>query len=520
MNSIGRDNSVVKKSNLNVSGMKVTIMGLGLNGGGVESARYLALGGADCTVTDTKNEQDLAPSIEKLEALRGNKPFRYVLGRHDIADFKNADLVIKNPGVPLDSPYLAAARRVETDISLFLAASPARLIAVTGSKGKSTTASALYRVLAEMREKSLLKGKAFLGGNITVSPLSFLDELTGDDDVVLELSSWQLGDLRGRLCSEHDGGAQAGEALLKPRVAVLTSIMADHQDRYDGMESYVNDKRVLYQGQDKKDATIASADDPWGLSFLRESPGRPLAYSEDPVGISPADSPAGGPMGWLDLRTGAGMVRLGDGSVGEAVPAVLQAPGRHMKKNLLAAALALTDLGIPLSRIRESLGTFPGIEHRLEFFRDIGGIRFYNDTAATIPEAAAAAVEALTGGETAENGPADPLILVTGGADKKLDFSPLVTAAAQAQDIILLAGTGTDKLIPLLTASGLSYHGPCTAIGDAAAAALEAARKHLGRGAPQAVVVLSPGCTSFGMFKNEFDRGRQWKEAVLNLPEG
>jgi UDP-N-acetylmuramoylalanine--D-glutamate ligase len=498
--------------------MKVTIMGLGLNGGGLESARYLALRGADCTVTDLKNEQDLAPSIEKLEALTVARPFRYVLGRHDMDDFKNADLVIKNPGVPSGSPYLAAARRVETDISLFLAASPARLIAVTGSKGKSSTASALCRVLAGMREKSLLRGKAFLGGNITVSPLSFLDELSGDDDVVLELSSWQLGDLRSRLRSEYDGGAPAGEALLKPRAAVLTSIMADHQDRYDGMEPYVNDKRVVYQGQNKEDATIASADDPWGRSFLRESPGRPLAYSEHPAGTGPADSPTDGPTGWIDPRTGAGMVRLADGSVGEAVPAVLQVPGRHLKKNLLAAALALADLGIPLSHIRESLGTFPGIEHRLEFFREIRGIRFYNDTAATIPEAAAAAVEAFTGGETTGNGPAGPLILVTGGQDKNLDFSPLVTAAARARDIVLLAGTGSDKLIPRLTAAGLPYHGPCTAIGDAAAAALEAARGYMGAG--RAVVVLSPGCASFGMFKNEFDRGRQWKEAVRNLPEG
>ncbi|MDR1143934.1 MAG: UDP-N-acetylmuramoyl-L-alanine--D-glutamate ligase [Spirochaetaceae bacterium] len=490
--------------------MKVTIMGLGLNGGGLESARYLALRGADCTVTDLKDEQDLAPSIEKLESLTGVRPFRYVLGRHDMDDFKNADLVIKNPGVPSGSPYLSAARRVETDISLFLAASPARLIAVTGSKGKSSTASALCRVLAGMREKSLLRGKAFLGGNITVSPLSFLDELTRDDDVVLELSSWQLGDLRGRLRSEYDGGAQAGEALLKPRAAVLTSIIADHQDRYNGMESYVNDKRVVYQGQDKEDATIASADDSWGRSFLRESPGRPLAYSEHSAGT--------GPAGWIDPRTGAGMVRLADGTVGEAVPVILQVPGRHLKKNLLAAALALADLGIPLSHIRESLGTFPGIEHRLEFFREIRGIRFYNDTAATIPEAAAAAVEAFTGGETAGSGPADPLVLVTGGQDKNLDFSPLVTAAARAREIILLAGTGSDKLIPQLTAAGLSYHGPCTAIGDAAAAALEAARRHIGR-AGRAVVVLSPGCASFGMFKNEFDRGRQWKEAVRNLPE-
>ncbi|MDR2702682.1 MAG: UDP-N-acetylmuramoyl-L-alanine--D-glutamate ligase [Spirochaetaceae bacterium] len=512
--------------------MKVTVMGLGLNGGGLESARYLALHGAECTITDTNDEKNLRPSIEALEAISlPHPPFRFCLGRHEMDDFVNADMVIKNPGVRPDSPYLTAARRIETDISLFLAASPARLSAVTGSKGKSGTASAIHWALAQARKTRLFPGKAFLGGNIAVSPLSFLDELTNDDDVVLELSSWQLGDLKD--CGQGDRGqgdcgrgdcgrgdrGRGDRSLLKPRVAVLTSIMADHQDRYGGMEAYVNDKRLIYHGQDKTCATIASADDDWGRSFLAETPGRPLSFSEQPFpgnkAVGDRDEP---PAAWIDPASGAGMASL-TGEIAEVVPPFPLVPGRHQKKNLLAAALALLDLGLPAPFIRESLGAFPGIEHRLEFFREIDGIRFYNDTAATIPEAAAAAVEALgIGTDTL-------LILVTGGTDKNLDFSPLVKAAVAAKGIILLAGTGSDRLIPLFREAGLSFQGPYNNIDEAAHTALALAlssveEKDRKNGNVTAAVVLSPGCASFGMFRNEFDRGKQWKEAVGRINGG
>ncbi|GHV89228.1 UDP-N-acetylmuramoylalanine--D-glutamate ligase [Spirochaetia bacterium] len=463
------------------SGMKVTVMGLGLHGGGLESARYLAGHGAILTVTDLRDETVLAPSIEKLEQ-SGASSIRYVLGRHEDDDFKNADMVIKNPGVKPDSPFLRMARRVETDISLFLAYSPARLIAVTGSKGKSSTASSLHWVLSEAREAGLLPGQARLGGNITVSPLSFLEDLTADDDVVLELSSWQLGDLRGRLC-------------LKPRAAVLTAIMRDHQNWYGSMEDYVADKRIIYQGQDEGDVTIAQDDD-WGRSFLRETRARPLVAATRPL-------PPGVSGGWLSGPGGTGLARLGDTAV-ELVPAKLLTPGLHQKQNLLSAALALLDLGLPVDFIRDSLGRFPGIEHRLEFFHEAGGIRFYNDTTATIPEAAAAAINAFD----------TPLVLVSGGTDKNLDFSPLVSAAAQSQNrlapLVLLAGTGSDKLRPLLDAAAIPYRGPFDSLDAAVHAALAVA--HSGD-----AVVLSPGCASFGMFLNEFDRGRRWKEAVRRM---
>ncbi|MCL2609153.1 MAG: UDP-N-acetylmuramoyl-L-alanine--D-glutamate ligase, partial [Treponema sp.] len=156
---------------MDLSGMNVLVMGLGLHGGGLEAARFALRRGAGLTVTDLRDGRTLAPSIARLEEAAGGKEIRYVLGRHEEADFRAADLVIKNPGVRPDSPYLKAARDVRTDISLFLEESPARLTAVTGSKGKSSTSSALHWVLdAFCRERAPGK-RAFLGGNITISPL-------------------------------------------------------------------------------------------------------------------------------------------------------------------------------------------------------------------------------------------------------------------------------------------------------------------------------------------------------------
>ena len=479
--------------------MKVLVMGLGLHGGGLESARYLYRRGATLTVTDLRDEKTLAPSIEQLEAEKGG-PIRYVLGRHEIDDFKNADMVIKNPGVRPDSPYLRAAGRVETDISLFLNASPARVSAVTGSKGKSCTTSALHWVLARAYENQGAPGetprRAYLGGNITVSPLAFLDELRETDDVVLELSSWQLGDLRGRFKTGSD------VPLLKPKASVLTTILPDHQDFYGGMVPYVADKRVIYEGQGPDDVTVAW-DDEWGSSFLAESRAAGLTCSTSPL----AEGISGG---WLPDPDGPAFARLYgelghgvfDGSLAELVPARPLVPGHHQKRNFLAAGLALLGLGLSPAVIREHLGTFPGIEHRMELFHKAGGMEFYNDSAATIPEAAAAALETLGGDGR--------MVLVTGGTDKDLDFSPLARVSGKAKAIVLLAGTGSEKLRPLLERAGTAYLGPFDSADSAAAAAL-------GVAAAGDRVVLSPGCASFGLFLNEFDRGRKWKDAVRRL---
>ena len=472
------------------------MMGLGLHGGGLEAARHLYRRGADLAVTDLRDGKTLAPSIEKLQAMidetPGRRPIRLVLGRHETDDFRGADMVIKNPGVRPDSPFLKAARRVETDISLFLQAAPGRITAVTGSKGKSFTSSAVHWVLSRAFEGS--SRKAYLGGNITVSPLVFLDELTETGDVVLELSSWQLGDLRGRMKPDGTG------ALLKPKAAVLTSILPDHQDFYGGMIPYVADKRVVYENQGEGDVTVAWNDE-WGKSFLSESRAAPLVCGDFPLA-------AGTSGGWLENPEGPAFARLYgnlgcgvfDGSEVELVPASPTAVGHHQKRNLLSAGLALLGLGLSPETVNRHLGSFPGIEHRMELFRASGGVKFYNDSAATIPEAAAAAVKTL--------GP--KTILVTGGTDKNLDFSPLANVAGGVKAVILLAGTGSVKLRAMLDGAGIRYLGPLDSADSAAKAALDLA-------GPGDSVVLSPGCASFGMFLNEFDRGRKWKDAITKL---
>ena len=482
-------------------GLRVTVMGLGLHGGGVATARFLAGAGAEVTVTDTKSEKDLADSVAVLEGL----PIRFVLGRHELEDFSSADIVIKNPAVRPDSPYVLAAKAVETDISLFLRFCESPIIAVTGSKGKSTVATALHHGLIVAGKK------AFLGGNITVSPLAFLDETGPDTPVVLELSSWQLADIRG-------------QGVLKPAIAILTSIMPDHMNRYSSMDEYVADKRLIYADQDGDCYTLLNHEDPWSARFAAETKARIAWYADSREAVlaaagggtlagtaarAAAAARAGGgtaaaaeAVAWL--APDGGKARLATAQEGmteeDILPQTLLVPGKHQRKNLLGAALALRLFGIEATTIREAMGSFVGVEHRLEPFAEKGGVVWYNDSAATIPQAVAAALESFD----------DPLILITGGTDKNLDFEPVHQSYARAKAIVLLAGTGTDKLLPWLERDHIPYQGPF--------ADLEAAvRKAAALAARGDRVLLSPGCASFGMFLHEFDRGKKFKETVRRL---
>ena len=233
-------------------------MGLGLHGGGFSSAKFFARRGAEVTVTDLRDEQTLKPSIEKLERNITPGTIRYVLGRHEERDFTGADIVIKSPAVAKDSAYLQNAALIETDISVFLRINNRPVIAVTGSKGKSTTSAATAHILEEEYPETRL------GGNITVSPLEFLEQssFTAPSNkripVVLELSSWQLGDLEGK-------------KLLKPEIALLTNILFDHMNHYDSMEAYVRDKALLFADQTGDDIAILNAGDSYTHYFSKRT---------------------------------------------------------------------------------------------------------------------------------------------------------------------------------------------------------------------------------------------------------
>ena len=348
-------------------------MGLGLNGGGEAAVRFFLNKGAFVTVTDMKTEEQLKATVDKLNADKNlaHNHLTYHLGEHRLEDFETADCVIKNPGVKFEgNKYLAAARAIETDLSIFLRFTDSPVIAVTGSKGKSSTVSAIYYGLSQAGYTT------FLGGNITVSPLTFFDEVSSDTPVVIEFSSWQLADLRGR-------------GVLRPHIAIITKIVPDHQNWYGNMEDYVADKRLIYADQTKGDYSLFDSDE-WGDRFAGETKATVLRYGKKAK--------------WS--------LELGE----------LLVPGEHMKTNAQNAATVMHLMGIPDERIKDILQHWPGIDHRLQYFHSWKNstgtttVKFYNDSCATVPEAAAAATQAF----------GKPVILMTGGTDKGLELTPLI----------------------------------------------------------------------------------------------
>ena len=515
-----------------IRGKKVTVMGLGLNGGGEACVRFFLQHGACVTVTDMKTAEQLAPTINSI----GTDPsldlsrLRYVLGEHKIEDFENADCVIKNPGVKIQgNKYLAAAKAIETDISIFLHFTKAPIIAVTGSKGKSSTVSALSYALNQAGFK------CFLGGNITVSPLTFLSKTDGTTPVVLELSSWQPADLRGR-------------KALKPKIAIITKIVPDHQNWYGDMDSYVDDKKLIYADQDEKDFTILDFDDDdylrdcanpktgcrcWGDLFASETKGRVLRYSKnelpaDVAGVFQKNESREFTAGYARLPTDLMSAHARNKCLQvEQIMGRLQVPGNHMKINVLNAGLALYLMGVAAEQAVNILGEWKGITHRLEKFHEwespVDGrkVSFFNDSCATVPEAAAAASQSFE----------QKVILITGGTDKGLDFLPLAKCLNMEDgshykpfEIYLLAGTGTDKLIPLLKERNVNYYGPFDSLSILLGMVKtnlisETSSKVYGRPVKgnSLPVVFSPGATSFGMFTNEFDRGNKFKSMVKEI---
>ncbi|MCI5831119.1 MAG: UDP-N-acetylmuramoyl-L-alanine--D-glutamate ligase [Treponema sp.] len=514
-----------------IRGRKITVMGLGLNGGGEACVRFFLRHGAYVTVTDMKTAEQLASTINSIgmDSSLDLSHLRYVLGEHRIEDFENADCVIKNPGIKIQgNKFLAAAKAIETDISIFLHFTKAPIIAVTGSKGKSSTVSSISYGLNQAGFK------CFLGGNITVSPLTFLSKTDGTTPVVLELSSWQLADLRGR-------------KALKPKIAIITKIVPDHQNWYGDMDSYVEDKKLIYADQDEKDFTILDFDDDdylrdcanpksgcrcWGDFFASETKGRVLRYSKNEL---PAD--VAGAFQRNTQNATAGFVRLpsdlmsshakSKGLKEEQVMGNLQVPGSHMKTNVLNAGLALYLMGVAAEQAKNILGEWKGITHRLEKFHEwenpVDGreLAFFNDSCATVPEAAAAASQSFD----------KPVILITGGTDKGLDFIPLAKCLSREDgsrykpvELYLLAGTGTDKLIPLLKEYNIKYQGPFDSLSlllgilKTNLISKDANRVYgITIAGDKLPVVFSPGATSFGMFANEFDRGNKFKSLVKEI---
>src|SRR5579863_8601719 len=240
---------------MDLQGKRVLVMGLGLQGSGIAAARYATQQGAIVRVTDMKSPEVLAPSVQALAGL----PIEFVLGTHRDEDFLWAEIVIRNPGVPLSSPYLQLARRhgarIEMEIGLFFLACPGRIVGITGTRGKTTTTTLIYNILRNSGIHTVL------GGNVAgVETLSLLPHITPETVVVLELSSWQLEGL-----APH---------AISPAVAVMTNIYPDHLNTYDGMEDYAAAKANIFRFQRADDIAVFNYDNAWTRRFGEEARAR------------------------------------------------------------------------------------------------------------------------------------------------------------------------------------------------------------------------------------------------------
>lgn len=367
-----------------IKGKRVLIMGLGLLGGGVGAARYFAGKGADVTVSDLKTKEQLIPSLVKLRSW----PIRYVLGGHREKDFQEAQLIIRNPDVLPDSPYLKIARRrgipVEMVESFFVKNCPGKIIGITGTRGKTTTSYLIARLLKEAGLPTVL------AGNVAgVSTLDFLDKITAETYVVLELSSFQLHGF--------------GESKISPHIAVVTNIFPEHLNHYQTLTEYVNDKKIIFHYQKKTDFLILNKHNLYSKKFAKEAKAKTLFFSQSDV-----------PPSWQ-----------------------LKLPGEHNRENIAAAMMVGKILKINSSIMKKSVTAFKSLPYHLQVIRKVSGVTFINDGISTSPEATMAALSSVD----------KRVLLIAGGNDKLLDFGQLGKLVdKKAKAVFLMEGTALPKL--------------------------------------------------------------------------
>jgi len=452
-------------------GKKVLIMGLGQHNGGVGTAKFLSQLGAEITITDLKTKKELKESINQLKEF----PIKeYILGRHRQKDFIETDLIIKNPAVPPNSFYLALAEKhqvpIETEISLFFKLCSGKIIGITGTKGKSTTASLIFHLLSQKYPQVML------AGNIGQSALEKLPQINSKTLVVLELSSFQLNSLK--------------KTQLSPHLAVITNFSPDHLDYYSSIEDYFQDKKNIFRFQKTNDYLILNYNDPRVRKLSQEAPSQVYFY------------------GFLKPRKG---INLGAFIQKNSIfykqkyelikTKNLTFPFNQKQylNNLLAALTVAQFFQISPSQIKKALQTFSGLEGRLELVGEIKGVKYVNDTYATNPSATIAALKSF---------PSKKIILIAGGNDKNLNFIQLGKIITQkVKGVILLEGNATDKLAQAIKkASGQNQliFGRVKNMKEALKLAQTKVQKN-------DIVLLSPACSSFGLFKDALERGRTFK---------
>lgn len=457
---------------MELQGKKVAVVGLGVNNADLPA--YLLKHGAEVTICDAN---------ETLP--QDNPALTYQLGKDYLADLSRFDIIFRTPGIPYLTRELQAARQTGVILSsqtdLFLRTFPGKVIGVTGTKGKGTTSSLIYSILAKAKEQGEIEGSVYLAGNIGASPLQFLDTASPSDWTVLELSSFQLQGLE-----------------VSPHVAVILNVTIDHLDHHRDEAEYISAKKHIVRYQKPSDVAIMCLDSLTSVLFADETPAQTYFFSRQ-------KSVDQGTF----VKTIEGdhqiVLRLSGGEAAICGVSDVQLVGAYNLENVTAAITAAALAGASVESIRSAVTTFTGLPHRLQFVAEIAGVRYYDDSYATVPDATIAAIQSFD----------QPIVLIVGGSSKNADFTELVEAIAKSTvKTVICIGTEGEKIKQLLEEIGVAVD-----IQSGQRTMHEIVTVASASAQPGGVVLLSPAAASFGMFRNYGERGDLFQQEVKLLSE-
>ncbi len=449
---------------MDLKNKRVLVVGLARTG--VATALFCAARGAKVTATESRNETDIGDAVAQLRGVG----VTLELGGHQEQTFVQQDLIVPSPGVSADFPLLQLARakgvRVWSEIELAYRFLQGRLIGITGSNGKTTTTSLVEHILRTAHFETIL------AGNIGTPLISCVNDMTATTITVAELSSFQL-----EVIEE-----------FRPNISVFLNLTPDHLDRHGSMDSYAAAKARIFENQTEQDAAVVNADDAATLPY----------------------APKRTPVYWFSRKREVkqGTIVLGEqivlrnGGKDEQVMRRSEIPlvGEHNLENVLAAVTATRLAGAKPAAIAQGVKSFAGVEHRLEFVAEMGGVRYYNDSKATNVDATLKALDAFPG----------RVLIILGGKDKGSDYRPLQQPLHQKATLALLIGAAGEKIEKQIAGS----------VAIERAGTLAHAVEFASRAARSGdVVLLAPACASFDQFENYEHRGRVFKQLVMRLRE-
>ena len=463
-------------------GKRVVIIGAARQG--LALARYLAELGAQVILNDQRPAEQLSAERASLALLE--KQIKWVCGGHPLEILAAADLVCPSGGVPLSLPLVVEAQRrgipLSNDSQIFLEACPCRTIGITGSAGKTTTTSLVGRMAAmSFTSPFSRRGRVWVGGNIGAPLIAVLDQIGPDDLVVMELSSFQL------------------EIMSKSvKVAAILNITPNHLDRHVSMAAYTAAKANILRLQEKEDVAVLGRDDPGAWNLAGQAVGNVVSFG--------LHRPPSGQVGTFLDDSDEPTLALWDGqAASELLPqASIHLRGAHNLQNVLAACAISVAAGLPPQAMRTAVESFYGVPHRLELVRTWGGAAWYNDSIATAPERAMAAIRSFD----------EPIVLLAGGRDKDLPWGELAELVHQRVDHLIIFGEAGEIIQRAVGEVHLGRRPYTIQRFAGLQQAVKAAAELVEAGD---VVLLSPGGTSFDEFRDFEARGEAFRQWVNEL---